>query len=107
MDYNRSDCLHYDVCEEWKTLGNENYINESDRKCDFYKQRQKPMLDKMSEEEQEKWLISAACPSNNWGNMNTYAFISHCVFYLVAYKGILSYVGHGPNWGFVGNLILY
>lgn len=38
MDCNRNDCLHYEVCEEWKTLGNENYINESNGKCDFYKQ---------------------------------------------------------------------
>lgn len=37
MDCNRNDCLHYEVCAEWKTLGNENYINESDGRCDFYK----------------------------------------------------------------------
>lgn len=50
MNCNRNDCLHYEVCREWKTLGNENYINESNRKCDFYKQRQEPALDKISEE---------------------------------------------------------
>lgn len=37
MNCNRNDCLHYEVCEEWKILGNENYINESNGRCDFYK----------------------------------------------------------------------
>lgn len=36
MDCNRKDCIHYKVCEEWKSLGNENYINESNGNCDNY-----------------------------------------------------------------------
>ncbi len=36
MDCNRKDCIHYKVCEEWKSLGNENYINESNGNCDHY-----------------------------------------------------------------------
>ena len=36
MDCNKSDCIHYKVCEEWKSLGNDNYINESNGNCDLY-----------------------------------------------------------------------
>ena len=36
MDCNKTDCIHYKVCEEWKSLGNDNYINESNGNCDCY-----------------------------------------------------------------------
>ena len=36
MDCNRTDCIHYKVCEEWKSLGNDNYINDSYGNCDNY-----------------------------------------------------------------------
>lgn len=36
MNCDKTDCIHYKVCEEWKSLGNDNYINESDGSCDCY-----------------------------------------------------------------------
>lgn len=36
MNCDRTDCIHYKVCEEWKSLGNDNYINDSYGNCDYY-----------------------------------------------------------------------
>ena len=36
MNCNRTDCIHYKVCEEWKLLDNDNYINDSYGNCDYY-----------------------------------------------------------------------
>ena len=36
MNCNRTDCTHYKVCEEWKSLGNDNYINDSYGNCENY-----------------------------------------------------------------------
>lgn len=36
MNCDRTDCIHYKVCEEWKSLGNDNYINDSYGNCEYY-----------------------------------------------------------------------
>lgn len=36
MECGKTDCLHNNVCNEWKLLGNDNYINDSYGNCDFY-----------------------------------------------------------------------
>ena len=36
MDCDRTDCIHFKVCEEWKSLCNDNYINDSYGNCDYY-----------------------------------------------------------------------
>ena len=36
MKCDNFNCAHRAICEEWISLGNENYINESDGSCDFY-----------------------------------------------------------------------
>lgn len=36
MNCDKTDCIHYKVCEEWKSLGNDNYINDSYGNCDHY-----------------------------------------------------------------------
>ena len=36
MNCNKKDCIHYKVCEEWKLLGNDNYINDSYGNCENY-----------------------------------------------------------------------
>ena len=36
MNCDRTDCIHYKVCEEWKSLDNDNYINDSYGNCDYY-----------------------------------------------------------------------
>lgn len=36
MNCDKTDCKHYKVCEEWKSLGNDNYINDSYGNCDHY-----------------------------------------------------------------------
>ena len=36
MECGKTDCLHNKVCNEWKLLGNDNYINDSYGNCDFY-----------------------------------------------------------------------
>ena len=40
MICDKTDCVHYDVCEEWRSLGNDNYITCSNGHCDFYKAKQ-------------------------------------------------------------------
>ena len=35
----KTGCLHDKVCNEWKLLGNYNYINDSYGNCDFYEKR--------------------------------------------------------------------
>jgi hypothetical protein len=40
MDCNKTDCIHYEVCKEWKLLGNDNYINDSYQNCGYYKVEQ-------------------------------------------------------------------
>lgn len=54
MDCNKSDCIHYKVCEEWKSLGNDNYINESNGNCDCYSAPYNPTGDLISREELKK-----------------------------------------------------
>ncbi len=39
MECGKTDCLHNKVCNEWKLLGNDNYINDSYGNCDFYEKR--------------------------------------------------------------------
>lgn len=50
MDCDKSDCVHYKVCEEWKSLGNDNYINDSYGNCDFYSAPCSPTGDLISRE---------------------------------------------------------
>lgn len=51
MDCNKTDCIHYKVCEEWKSLGNDNYINESNGNCDCYSSPYNPSGDCISRED--------------------------------------------------------
>lgn len=48
MNCDKTDCKHYKVCEEWKSLGNDNYINESNGNCDCYSAPYNPTGDCIS-----------------------------------------------------------
>lgn len=54
MNCNKLDCVHYKVCEEWKSLGNDNYINESNGNCDCYSATYSPSGDPISREALKK-----------------------------------------------------
>ena len=53
MNCDKTNCVHYKVCKEWKTLDNDNYINDSYGQCEFYKAEQ-PTGDLISRSELEK-----------------------------------------------------
>lgn len=42
MNCNKTDCIHYKVCQEWKSLDNDNYINDSYGDCENYNPTVKP-----------------------------------------------------------------
>ena len=45
MECGKTDCLHNKVCNEWKLLGNDNYINDSYGNCDFYERGDVSLMD--------------------------------------------------------------
>lgn len=66
MDCNKTDCIHYKVCEEWKSLGNDNYINESNGNCDCYSSPYNPSGDCISREDLKEDFKSRLALCNEW-----------------------------------------
>ena len=58
MDCNKTDCIHYKVCEEWKSHGNDNYINESNGNCDCYSVPYNPSGDLISRKQVVEELMA-------------------------------------------------